>query len=132
MLKQALFLLWCIPFLAFAGSEGEELVKQFWKDAAAKRIHAIDESLTSDFQALSPDGAISRKRELELLKALPVKRFFLSHVRTTKTGHRMVVTYTITIKNGSTRSFFHELYIYVKRNGQWKLAALSFIPFTKG
>ena len=85
MIKKVLCILLCFPLLAFADSEGKTLIKQFWKDTAAKRIHAVEHSLTFDFQALSPDGAISRKRELELLKALSIKSFVLSHIRTTQT-----------------------------------------------
>ena len=133
MLKKLMCIFLILPAIIFcetnSESKGEQLTYQFWKAVQKKNTKKIRSYLSSDFQASSADGAVDRKQEIHLLQILPITAFNLLNVRTTKSDHRLVVTFDLNLINGSSSSYFHQLFVWARKDGHWKLIADTFIQY---
>jgi hypothetical protein len=133
MLKKFLCVFLILPAIVFSEtrleSKGEQLTYQFWKAVQKKNTKKIWSYLSSDFQASSTDGAIDRKQEIHMLQALPITEFTIMNARSTKSDHRIVVTFDLKLVNETSSSYFHQLFVWIHTGGHWKLIADTFIQY---
>lgn len=129
MLKKFLFVILLFPAISFCSSEGSRLVNRFWRNVQHKHMHAISHQMTSDYQSLSSSGAVSKKQELTNLALIPITSFQIYNVFEKRNKVRLDVIYELAILNGTSVSRYHQMSVYEKKDGKWRLCTTSFIPF---
>ena len=146
MLRKAMFVLLLLPTLALSGSEGEKLVKDFWKWTVEKRIHKIASTISPSFQGMYMSSLcaqtgdfFTKAQELQFLRNLNITSFVLSNIKTTKNHHALVVTYNAQLFSPAQAPVgmdlpnpyanYHEIFTYFKHEGKWKLISVSFFPY---
>jgi hypothetical protein len=129
ILKNFLFAILLFPAVAFSCSEGEKMVNTFWKEVQERHFKLLASLITYDYQGLSSNGAITKKQDIAGLKSAPITGYVITKVKTSKSDHRLVVTYDLELIDASGSHSYHELFAYKKSGGHWKLFASSFIPF---
>ena len=130
MFKKIMLMLLLVPACAFSYSEGKKLVNEFWKEVQAKHFKQVASWMTDDYQALSPSGDLTKKQDIQGLKRSPFKRYRITGVRTATSSDTLVVSYDLELIATSGNNLYHELFVYRKCEGHWKLCASSFIPVT--
>jgi hypothetical protein len=80
---------------------GEGLERVFWKNVQAFNWVAIDRSLASNYEGVTPSGTLDRTATLDQYRRWQLKDFSLGDLNTELNGTTIVVTYTITL-NGVT------------------------------
>ena len=129
MLKNFLFAVVLFPAVAFSSSEGEKLANKFWQEVQERHFKRLASSITSDYQGLSSNGSLTKKQDIAGLKSAPITKYVITNVKTSKSGHRLSVTYDLELFTASGSYSYHELFAYKKCGDHWKLFASSFIPF---
>lgn len=74
---------------------GERLVRQFFANAKAGDLAAIEKTLAEGFQAAHSFGPRDRAGELKLAQGIKLGSYKLSDFKTTRNGPVMVVTYKV-------------------------------------
>ena len=97
VLKKMMFAFLALPFIAFAhvSSTGLHLLHTFWEDMAEHNIEAIEESMSSQFQAVTETGAHTRKGMLNIIAATTLPSYSLLNLDQTERGPLLIMTYTV-------------------------------------
>lgn len=138
MFKKLIWIILLFPAIAFSESTGEKLINRFWQNTVEKRFDKIDSTISFHFQGMHIN-AITRQKELQYLRTSNITNFVVSNVLTTKNKQSLIVTYDIQLfksittaylpKNLDPISYYHEIFVYSKYKGTWKLVSLSFFSY---
>lgn len=102
LMKNSLLFLWVLLALFFVPpataeevSQGEQLVRDLWKNVREGNWSEIEKGMLPEFQSVHEDIARNVTEEIELLKGLNLDKYELSYFKTTQTDSLILVSYRV-------------------------------------
>lgn len=144
MFRKLLYIVAFLPVFAFGASTGERLVNTFWQNAQAKNYTAIAPTISNHFAGIarifydSSDESVTmtKTQMLQFLEFLDIAEYTITNLQSVRNEHNLVITYDVSVtqaKSPILKSLagyqYHILFVYERKDHQWKLISASAFPF---
>lgn len=108
--------------------EGEQVEREFWEDMKSFNLKALEAKIAPEFQSVHSDGTRNKTAELELIKNLKLKKFFLSNFKITHRDDTLIITYLVAAPETIDERHLSptpklRMSIWKKKHDQWQIIA---------